>query len=410
MKLSKSYIRRSALNRHPKATLLSLSAVLFTLGLVTSVATTYAWYSLNVLLSVPNLNVRIRSAFDDALQLTLVQKDGNLIYGYDGQGDDEARIDDAHKDEENGSFTGFTLADMGYDSSNGLNDVSGANESLWNNGVYGNTVVPRFQSHPMDPEKTEDGFAPEKRYIQATFLLSTLAEDENYDIYLSPESLVSIPSVEQMPDPDQRAKAAKAIKTIRVSFYSESVADIEDGKAALYEIAYQPEVAVDDFTTDDLRTTYYGGILDLNGDGYYDYSIKDGKPRETLYGDYTVNGDEGSIYTKDIKATGKGKYGDESSGVFDGKHQEFDDIEYVDLNNENLVIATEDSHPIYEYQYDETKPLKPLRPVCSLHNNTYKNPKRLVLSIYCEGWDRDMTDDIDKASFNINLGFIAVLK
>ena len=117
MKLFKSHIRRTGLNRHPKAKLLALGGVLFSLGAVTSIAATYAWYTINVLTTIDSLNVHI-SSDDYWLHLDLENNAGVTIKYED-------RLD------EDGNFTGFSLEDMDYDRDVGLNDVSGMFADDW---------------------------------------------------------------------------------------------------------------------------------------------------------------------------------------------------------------------------------------------------------------------------------------
>ncbi|MBO4285705.1 MAG: hypothetical protein J5880_00040, partial [Bacilli bacterium] len=182
---------------------------------------------------------------------------------------------------------------------------------------------------------------------------------------------------------DTDEKLQKVANTVRLSFYS------DDG----YKIAYQEKPGV-------LKNTYYGGPLDMNGDGYFD--SYDGK--EVFYGEY--ENPEAVTYVK--SNGGEEAYPSDMRDVFHAYHADVDYIVYDRANPDPAIkVKAEDSRNIYEYIYDEDEPLRPLTRITKLKAN---EPKRLVLSVYCEGWDLDMTDAINHASFNINIGFTALLK
>ena len=384
MKFFKSYIRRNGLNRHPKAKFLALGGVLFSLGVVTSVATTYAWYAINVIQSIPNLNVRIIADEDLDFKFTmdLEKKDGKTRIFYDDR-----------VDEETGEFKGFDLDDMEYDRTNGLNDVSGMYESLWNvSGGDRSTIKPMFQKtyiNAPNRERTTDDYASDKSYLQTVLWLKA---SEDCDIYLTPDSGIKALDPEHQTAAIQHgkdlAKIAKVTNAVRLSFFS------DDG----YYIAYQPEQTEDEYKGEP-RITYFGGVLDMNGDGIYD---NDGE-KEILYGEYSIDG--GKELTYDDDALTGPLYDGQMSGTFSASHAE--GIKRVNTKDPNLNIVTEDSLPIYQLQYRADRPLRPLQSICSLKAG---EEKRIVFSVYCEGWDRDMTNDIEYASFNINLGFTALLR
>lgn len=373
MTFFKSYIRRNSFNRHPKAKLLALGGVLFSLGVVTSVASTYAWYTINVLATLPDLNVKITNDTSFDLTIDLINKSGRINH------DDPGHID------EDGNFTGYTLQDMDYDPNVGLNDVSGMFASDWLTDADPATTKPTFKrsygSFPSAPERSSEAT---QGYLQ-TVLILTASKD--CDIYLSKDSgIASADTVETAAKKGKDlAKLQKVTNAVRLSFYS------EDG----YYIAYQQDEAV-------LRDTYYGGPLDMNGDGYYD-SI-DGK--EVFYGEYenseaisyVVNSEDTPPYEEDLRDTFHANHAPNVSYIAD-----------YDRSNPNpdIGVKKEDSVNIYELIYDEERPLRPLQSICKLKAG---EEKRVVFSVYCEGWDLDMTDAIESASFNINIGFVALLK
>ncbi|MBE6136080.1 MAG: hypothetical protein E7181_02280 [Erysipelotrichaceae bacterium] len=373
MNFFKSYIRRNSFNRHPKAKLLALGGLLFSLGVVTSVATTYAWYTINVLASLPNLNVKITNDTSFDLTIDLLNKTRRINH------DDKDHID------EDGNFTGYTLADMDYDPDIGLNDVSGMFASEWMDNADPLTTMPRFRrSYGPTPSSPEASSEATQGYLQTTLLLNA---SKDCDIYLSTDTGIISADTEETASKKGKelAKLQKVTNTIRLSFYS------DDG----YYIAYQQDPGV-------MRNTYYGGPLDMNGDGYYDYV--DGK--EVFYGEYE-NSDAINYKHNDEDTA---PYEEALRDTFHANHAP--GVDYVDAYdrehpNDDIGVNKEDSVNIYELIYDENEPLRPLQSVCSIKAGV---EKRLVFSLYCEGWDLDMTDAIESASFNINLGFIALLK
>ena len=366
----KKYIRKNGLNRHPKAKLLALGGVLFSFGLVTSVAVTYAWYTINIMTSIDSLNMRITSEpYEDfALRIELENSLGRLT--------PENRPD------------GYTLDDMEYDRDIGLNDVSGMFEEDWLKGANYKTVLPEFKrnygavaSSPDRSSKATQGYLQTVLWLKAT---------EDCEIYLAPGDVVT-PNKEKNEE-TARIKGRDVNKlmdvtnAVRLSFFSEDESS-EDGYR--YIIANPGESEV----------TYYGGLLDMNGDGYYDYV--DGK--EILYGQYNTsaalnyeqgNGDP-EPYAESLRDT---FHANHYPGISHLKYEEDDP---------NLAIAKEKSVKLATLQYDENEPLRPLESICKLKKN---EEKRLVLSVYCEGWDRHMTDAIESAAFNIDISFLALIK
>lgn len=375
MKFFKSYIRKNGLCRHPKAMFLALGGALFSLGVVTSVATTYAWYTINVLLAIPNLDVKIitEQQLGFTLKMDLEKSDTSIIHYED-------------RTDENGLFTGFTLDDMEYDKENGLNDVSAMYQNDWLENANPLTTRPQFRNHygPTPGSANPVPGVATQGYLQ-TVLWLTASED--CEIYLSKIVETNDDGIEQevpvIKSVDTDEKLQKVANTVRLSFYS------DDG----YKIAYQEKPGV-------LKNTYYGGPLDMNGDGYYD--SYDGK--EVFYGEY----ENPEAVTYVASNGGEDAYPSDMRDVFHANHADVDYISYDRKNPDPAIkVKAEDSHNIYEYIYDEDEPLRPLRRITRL---TANEPKRLVFSVYCEGWDLDMTDAINHASFNINVGFTALLK
>ena len=371
MAFFKTHIHRD-INKHPKAQLMLLGGLLFSLGLVTSITTTYAWFQINPLLTVQDLNLRINPNADDYwLTVDLINSKGRINH------DDIEHYPD-HFDEE-GNFTGFTLADMDYDPEVGLNDVSGMFADEWLNDST--KTRPEFRSnygaYPGNKDHYTKSVVATKGYLQTVFVFTA---GEDCEVYLTKDS--GIKSMDTAESAQSKKKNLEDLlqvaNTVRFSFYS------DDG----YYIAKQPE----DETHEDITyETYYGGVLDMNGDGYYD-SV-DGE--EVLYGEY-----EGEATYND-NVSDSLPY--ENGSTFTANHQP--GVKQVNVDYQKIV--KEPAASIKTYIYDEDKPMRPLQSICKLKKG---EEKQVVFSVYCEGWDKYMTDALASASFNITLGFTALIK
>ena len=371
MPLIKKHIHRD-INKHPKAQLLLWGGVLFSLGLVTSITTTYAWFQINPLLSVQDLNLRILPNEEDYwLTVDLISNRGRINH------DDIENYPD-HFDEE-GNFTGFTLKDMDYDAQVGLNDVSGMFAEDWLNDS--SIKKPQFRRNygpaPGSAEHYTKSSVAENGYLQTIFVFTA---GEDCDVYLSPDTCIKSADTEETASKKNKKleDLLKVTNTVRFSFYS------EDG----YYIAKQPE---DEEHEDLTYDTYYGGVLDMNGDGYYD--TVDG--REVLYGQY-----DGEVTYND-NVSNDAPY--ENGNTFLANHQPGAEQVNVDLTQ----IKKEPAVSIKTLIYEEDKPMRPLQSICRLKAGV---EKQVVFSVYCEGWDKYMTDALESAAFNIQLGFTALIK
>lgn len=365
-----------------KIKLLSFGALLFACGLVTSAVATTAWYNLIDIAIVSNLNLQIDMS-DAILQLGLVQKSsGETIW-----------IDENHPD-------GFTKEELEIEDVV-LTDVSGMFESDWlNSDTDLSTAFPKFHTrYRPGLTTTNPGFISEeevkKNIVQEEFIFYS----ENYDMDIYLDEITSFKANSEMNIEAAKKKADnpndmnevnqiknkldRVIYATRMSFLS------DEGYIIINP--YKGE----DVINNEIET-YYGGILDLNKDGFYDY--KDEK--EILYGEfdgeipYSGYGDSEDDYKKDVK-----KY-----NTFEGEHKL--DISKVDETIAKSKIAKEYSENLAYYTYDSKDPLKDT-PICHVKKG---EQKRIVMSIYVEGWDRHMTDDIASASFDVNIAFTGLVK
>ena len=146
--------------------------------------------------------------------------------------------------------------------------------------------------------------------------------------------------------------------------------------------------------------TYYGGTLDMDLDGYNDF-IDD---KEILYGETTDNFiPSDAIYGEvEEKAVEEESNRNTFNGVTKPGIKTITNLEEL---KEQGKIKKEESVLLRSLMYDSEQPhLKPT-PLCTVKAN---EPKRIVVTIYVEGWDEHMTDAINNASFDISLSFLAL--
>lgn len=368
-----------------KAKMLILGSFLFSLGVVTSVTSTYAWFTLTSMGAISNLNLTLnydtsfalylspnRESVDTSLSVEELLETGALIH-------------------EEGGYSREQLGIEGIE----LNDVSGMFQSKWLNDetIYDQTLLPKLRTAPrfwtadvdasVDPGETNerDTFVQNVFYLQAgedcSIYLDGSKNEETGD--LNTYVRANLAANQKVADETGRDvnKLNKVVNAVRVSFLT------TDG----YVIA-DPG--------DTYETTYYAGLLDTGVTGYYD--VKDGY--EVMYGEYL-----GEVrYVENERHDEKFENGD----VFTSNHmpgvQIVDPEQLEDPGNSDLHAVKEEAVSLESLSYDSTKGRK-YTPLCTLRKGELK---RIVVTIYVEGWDRDMTDAIASASFDIALSFIAV--
>lgn len=365
MKPFSRYIHREGF-AHPKAKFLALSAFLFSLGVITSVSTTFAWFTISVRSTIDFLNIKagVKEGYEYTLKLYLEKSDGELIHNEEG----------------------YSLEEMGYDKDKGLNDVSGMFEAEWRTNADPLKDKPKFRrSYGAYASDVNKSTVATDGYLQTVYYLES---NENCDVYLDPSTSIEANEDQNRDtaggDYDKYVQLQTVVNSVRLSFYTYteySDGTIDDD----YIIAYKS----------DSRETYYGGLLDMNLDGYYD--SRDDK--EILYGEYDVNALK---YVAPLNESTPMELSERTT--FNAHHPS--GVQLVDMDVD-YKIAKENSVPLDSLKYYEEDPLKASRPIVSLKAN---EKKRLVVSLYVEGWDKDMTDAIKDAAFNINLSFLGLIK
>ena len=134
----------------------------------------------------------------------------------------------------------------------------------------------------------------------------------------------------------------------------------------------------------------YCGLLDLYGNGYYNTDEDD---KEFLFGVY----DGTPSYSSSPLQADVDEY--DHHDIFHAKHRagayRLDESSFTPI----VEVARPLSGYIYEDAYSQCVPVGIAKASV---------PTRLVVSVFLEGWDHDMTSSLIDASFGLDLGFVAV--
>ncbi len=328
-----------------KKKLLFVATAAFLFSFSCSVTATAAWYSINDMFAVNHLNINF-TTMDISLRLGIRDNNGDIVF----------------KDEYDEEELGFGDEE--------LDEVSGMYAEDWlNEDISSDIKVPKFrQPYRFSSNHRKTDYA-EGGYVQKEFFLLS---SQDCSLYLSDESYFA-------PNLDLNHEVAvneglnedelnNVVNATRISFYSEDK----------YVIA-NPGI---------MEETYYGGLLDLHADGYYDYE----DDKEIIYGQV-----EGDVKYKDEVLPSSLPYED-SNSVFVANHK--DNIQLADVENTNIKKEDAVAFDKVTINLDEGNTTN--EPLCILHKDEVK---RVVVSIYLEGWDLDMIDSIQKSSFDVLIVF-----
>lgn len=257
--------------------------------------------------------------------------------------------------------------------------VTSAYQSQWlNDSTVFDDTVPVLHVSPTDNDVTTVGFIQFPVYF-------TTAQD-GY-IYLDSKTSLKANTEENAKSASKNKISQSVLDKIercsRVSFYSDDCG---------FKI-YEPNVLQS-------SNTAFAGRLDLNPfDTYYDYNSS---KEEILYGEYNKE-DNPEIYhglalSEDVPLVG-------DSDCFNAGTKA--GVAPLDLETSiskgGLKIAHEKTYPLSE--------MTPPEDGQSLGNPiTYcymGEPKKVIMTVYVEGWDLDAVGAVVQASFNLNLVFTA---
>ena len=339
-------------SKHKKRLMLWVAG-LFLFSVSTSVTATFAWYTINREFSIEHLNIHIGS-IDTTLLLGIRGQDGEIIF----------------KDE-------YTKEDLDL-SHDALDQVSAMYSSEWldDETKSNDEKMPEFRSaYRFGTDKGKTAYAQEG-FVRKEFFFKS---SQDCSLYLSDESYV-VPNIEK----NQKTVETygdvtleglnEAVNSLRMSFYMDDPSN--------YVIV----------NPGNSNTTSYGGPLDLNLDGYYDYDPVEKK--EYAYGEV-----EGDIYYKD--PTQEDTEPAESDSTFIANHMH--GVKQIDL--ERTSFKQENSRKLSEVSINIDEGQTSNKPLCILRKDEIQ---RVVVSIYIEGWDKHTIDSIQRASMDLNLLFAAL--
>ena len=135
--------------------------------------------------------------------------------------------------------------------------------------------------------------------------------------------------------------------------------------------------------------TYYGGREDLEKTGYYSYYIRNSVMYETVFGE--VNNRDKIIYGETSQVDSE-LIGEETS--FNARTKaNVHPFDYQASIDNGMEIVPENSVTLEEVEEEVIIPMY------------HEEPKRIVVSIYMEGWDLDCTNAHMGGSFDVEFGF-----
>ena len=331
-----------------------IAGAVFAATIGASAASTYAWYALTGKFTVAGLKMEVHS--DVSFEL------GRKINGqFVPQGEQP-----------------YSLSDFGYDQPT-LGNLSNMFYHEDYPSTYSDTFLPTFSKGYMiggSRQRTEVANNPiEDGYVQFELYLNC---SEDAYIYLST---------------DTKAEASHDANVITALNKGCSVTELDNVVNASRISFYSPlGYAIAELGEEDKHEDVaYAGPLDLGGDGFFDV---DGEGKEILYGSYTGDVVYGEPLSQDEPYQGKGDIF--HAGLREGNRR-------IDMDASRLTIEKEGASPLSSYMYRDM--LTPSMPVAVAEGGV---PTRLVVSVYLEGWDFDMTSSLIDASFGFDLGFVAV--
>lgn len=356
------------MNNKQRITIISLATV--SLMLTASVVLTVAWYDGASHLAVSNVNV---SLLDKELSIST----DNITFKQYLSTDDLAET------------TVFKAVSSQF-SDNWISQKKDKPEFY---GVY--SYSNNDSSNDNQPKLLESGYFTQELYIKCNSAVyvtfdaenTTFLPDEEDNEKLLHESNAKLHEFfPGLTDEEILHNLNACVKSLRLSLL---VLDDEDDESGTYP-DYNYYI-IDPYKE---QKTYLAGILDSDKNGYYDYSKED---KEILYGEAysSVEGktvEECLAYHEPNQTSTE--VGEKHLTCFtSGNKQGVSKINFEQSFENGLVLKEEPSISSSEM---ENKVLIPLRPNTS---------KRIVLSFYQEGWDKDNTDFVRFSHFFVNVLF-----
>ena len=329
---------------------------LFALTLSTSIAATYAWYSVRDFARIDRITMNLNDSSE--LSIGLKDETGHINYKQDISQED------------------LMAADPNYTRDSSLKDVSSMFASSWlDQDIDPDLKTPILRAPYMQSEGTTMTEQATSGYLQfEVFFKANVA----CHLYLGEDTKATVlerwnHAIAAQTDYDEE-ELNRVLDCARVSFYSkEGYHIIELG---------QDEVS---------HTKFAGPLQAKSLDGYYDY-VDD---KETMYGEFIGEPQYLEALDEDLA-----EYEDDSA--FHAIHKA--GVQRVDATS--VAPVMEQTHLLDEFIFHNTSSGRGVIPLGTLHPS---EDYRLVISVYLEGWDLDLTDALATGKFSLDLSFVGLM-
>ncbi len=349
--------------------LLLVGLLSFSLTLAASVTSTFAWFAVSDSGKVKFMNFKINE--NHALKIGLKDSENEIHY-YDS-------LNDSILHEYYPS----------YNAGAALADTSSMYQDLWlNENTDYDTALPILRAAYSKNGNYHQSEIATSGFFQFEFYF--LADSDMY-LFLDYED-TTIRALH-----DENAKTADALRDItvedldnivnatRVSFFS---------KDGFY--IYEPNQLHS-------TNTVFGGALDATTkDGYYDYNEYTNK--EIVYGEY--ENESSLVYDDPLEEDSDLDTPGARATCFNAKHKAgVKRFNYNKSVENGLSFKKEKTYTLEQLSLKDsqgTYDSSTTYPLARLKENV---PTRVVVTIYLEGWDLDVTEAIGNGAFSLNLGF-----
>lgn len=250
-----------------------------------------------------------------------------------------------------------------------------------------NNVVVGSDGVPSGPSRLQKGFLQQDIYL--------LSDDDVY-VSIDPNKESTYFHVNEELNAQ---RAHTVVKNEPQYTYEEALNSLNNlvfaMRYSVYDVSNKNHFIIDPYKT---GTTYYGGTLDNDKDDYFDtYIDENGIYKEVLYGEINDRSlaEYHDVGENDIDIAQGTAY-----SSFNAKHAKGTKyfLEKESLSN-GLTFKAENSLTPSDMESNDPEINKMVIP---LHRN---EPKKIVLSIYLEGWDRDCINTTMGGSFISQIQF-----
>lgn len=228
----------------------------------------------------------------------------------------------------------------------------------------------------------ETGFFQKEVYLYSSDTLT---------VTLDPEKTIFTPAEEI------NEKTAKAMVNVNNELdYNKTLKGLNNlVKALRFSILIPDEENYRYYIIDPYKedVTYYAGRLDVNNDGYYNsYITSEGDRYEFLFGEY--DNEDKIIYDDPISDDSSYLDEDMDPSIFNAKTKKNTyRLNLEESITNGLNIAKEDSIALKDVEDNVYIPLKAY------------TPKKIIISLYIEGWDLDNVDANILGQFDSQISF-----